>query len=130
MSSDGQFLAIAHESSPYLTLYSWNSANNRYEKTTQQDYSPTGNGFGLAVSSNGEFIAVGHYTSPYLTTYKRSLISTHTLKAYRAETDFSPLPIPADLLYIGVMTQGGNSDDVKAAKMIYWKSDPLETLDP
>ena len=78
MSADGQLLAIGHSitgAPAYLTTYKWSEANNRYEKTNNPDFAPSGNGYSCAMSADGQFLAVGHNSSSspaYLTTYKWS----------------------------------------------------------
>src|SRR5574343_124762 len=88
LSADGQYLAVAHDTSPYLTTYKWSAVNSRYEETAAQDANPAGVGWGAALSADGQYLAVGHNTSPYLTTYKWSAVNSRYEKT--AAQDANP----------------------------------------
>ncbi len=64
MSADGQFLAVGHlnaSSSPaYLTTYKWSEANNRYEKTNNPDFAPSGAVSGVGISADGTYLVASH----------------------------------------------------------------------
>ena len=66
-SPSGRYLAVAHGSSPYLTIYDWSSGAP--VKITNPATLPTGAASGVAWSPNGRYLAVGHSNSPYITIY-------------------------------------------------------------
>ena len=69
-SPDGMYLAVAHSSSPYITIY--NRSGDTFTKLSNPSSLPTGDGWGCAFSSDGTYLAVAHWNSPYITIYKRS----------------------------------------------------------
>lgn len=69
-SPDGKYLAVAHVSSPYVTIYSRNGVT--FTKMSNPVALPTGHGYGCCFSSSGEYLVVTQYTSPYLNIYKHS----------------------------------------------------------
>lgn len=79
-SADGTFLAVAHETSPYCTVFtvSGTGASMVFTKVTTGDASefadaadyPAGNGFGVNFSWDGRFMAVAHTTTPYVHIYE------------------------------------------------------------
>ena len=87
LSSDGQYLAVAHETTPFLTTYKWSAANSRYEKTAVQDANPAGFGYGAALSSDGQYLAVAHHTTPFLITYKWSAANSRYEKTSAQDTN-------------------------------------------
>ena len=69
-SPDGAYLAVAHSTSPYLTIYK--RSGDTFTKLANPSTRPAGTGVGCAFSPDGAYLAVAHNTSPYLTIYKRS----------------------------------------------------------
>jgi len=62
-------LAVAHDTSPYVTSYAYTGAV--FTKRPNAVTLPTGTGNGTCVSADGKYMAVAHATSPYITIYKR-----------------------------------------------------------
>lgn len=69
-SPNGEFVAVAHSTTPYVTIYQ--KTGNTLVKLSNPGTLPTGNASGVAWSPSGEFLAVSHTTSPYVTIYQRS----------------------------------------------------------
>ncbi len=67
---DKKFLAVVHNSSPYVTIYKQD--DDTFTKLANPATLPTADGFGVAFSGDGVYMAVTHYTSPFVTIYKRS----------------------------------------------------------
>lgn len=63
------FLSVAHETSPYVTLYNVNSSNDTF---TKRNFNPsvTGTGSGCTFSKDGKYFASGHSSSPFIGVYK------------------------------------------------------------
>jgi WD40 repeat protein len=73
-SHDNKFLAVAHATTPYLTIYSISSdvfteILDFYTYTTEQ---PTGTGMFCEFSPDDKYLLVGHSTTPYFTMYKNN----------------------------------------------------------
>jgi WD40 repeat protein len=66
--TDDDWLAVAHDNSPYVSIY----AGNNYNKHSNPATLPTGSAFAVAFSPDDSYLAVGHDTSPYITIYSRS----------------------------------------------------------
>ena len=66
-SPDGRFLAVAHDTSPYITVYE--RSGTTFTKATALT-AADGNGRGSAFSPDGRFLAAAHSTSPYITVYE------------------------------------------------------------
>ncbi len=64
---DGTRLAVAHNSSPYITIY--DTTTTPYTKLSNPTTLPTGAGYGCAFNHNGTRLAVAHGGSPYITAY-------------------------------------------------------------
>ncbi|WP_227397372.1 WD40 repeat domain-containing protein [Jeotgalibacillus aurantiacus] len=69
-SNDGVYKAVAHVSSPYITIYK--RSGDTFTKLANPSTLPTLNAFSVDFSSNGDYLVVGHTNSPYITIYKRS----------------------------------------------------------
>ena len=69
-SPNGTRFAIAHETTPYISIY--DTTTIPYTKLTNPGTLPTGNGNGCAFSPNGTWLAVGHNASPFTTIYNTS----------------------------------------------------------
>ncbi len=69
-SSNGEFLAVAHITTPFVTIYQRSGIT--FTKLTNPGTLPAGTGMGLHWSPNGEFLAVAHDTTPFVTIYQRS----------------------------------------------------------
>jgi len=61
-------LAVAHATSPFITVYSWGASGFRGTYSNPATL-PTGNGYGVAFSPDNSVIAVGHATTPYISAY-------------------------------------------------------------
>jgi len=70
-SPDQTYLAIAHQVSPYVTIYK--HKGDIFEKLDDPDVLPTGIGHNVSFSMEGTYLAVTHAFSPYVTIYKRSV---------------------------------------------------------
>jgi WD40 repeat protein len=69
-SPDGQFMAVAHADSPYVTIYQ--ISGSTFTKLADPGTLPTGNAHGVSFSPNGQFLAVAHSTTPFVTIYQIS----------------------------------------------------------
>ena len=69
-SPDGTYLAVAHNASPYITIYKRNG--DTFTKLSNPSSLPTGTGYGATFSPDGTYLAVAHLTSPRITIYKRN----------------------------------------------------------
>jgi len=69
-SLDGVYLAVVHDTSPYITIYK--RSGDTFTKLSDPGTLPTGEAEGCAFSPCGTYLAVVHHTSPYLTIYERS----------------------------------------------------------
>lgn len=69
-SPDDQFLAVAHATSPRITIYE--RSGDTLTKLSDPGTLPTGAANQFAWSPNGEFLAAAHNITPYLTVYQRS----------------------------------------------------------
>lgn len=65
-----KFLAVAHYSSPYVTIYG--QVADTFTKLADPAASPSSFGLGVAFSADGTYMAVAHILEPYVTIYKRS----------------------------------------------------------
>ena len=64
---DGRYLAVPHASTPYITIYDWNSGSP--VKIPDPAVLPTGDAVGSAWSPDGRYLAIAHANSPYITIY-------------------------------------------------------------
>lgn len=64
------FLAIAHENSPYLSIY--RQKQGFLSKMSNPVDLPAGNAYNTDFSNDGAYLGVTHESSPYLTLYKRN----------------------------------------------------------
>ncbi len=71
----GSYMAIAHTTSPYVTIYN----RSDWSKLQNPATLPTGDAKNVAFSPNGAYLAVTYTASPYLTVYNTSDWSTVTL---------------------------------------------------
>jgi hypothetical protein len=69
-SPNSEFLAVAHATSPYISIYQRNA--NKFVKLSNPATLPTNDAYGCSWSPNGEFLAVAHAVSPFVTIYQRS----------------------------------------------------------
>ena len=85
---NGTRLAVAHGSSPYITIY--DTTTTPYTKLSSPTTLPTGNGNGCAFNHDGTRLAVANEKSPYIKKYdkntnqytkKKSPTTSHTRKA-------------------------------------------------
>ena len=68
-SPNGEYLAIAHTGTPFVTIYQRNE--NTFTKLADPGYLPADDSYGCAWTTNGEFLAVAHETDPFVTIYQR-----------------------------------------------------------
>ena len=64
---NGTRLAVAHYSSPFITIY--DTTTTPYTKLPNPTTLPTGTGRGCAFNHDGTRLAVAHWSSPYITIY-------------------------------------------------------------
>ena len=67
-SPNGEFLAIAHFTTPFVTIYQ--RSGTTFTKLADPASLPASTGHGAAWSPNGEFLAVAHGTTPFVTIYQ------------------------------------------------------------
>lgn len=67
---DGRYLAIAHDTTPFVTIYEVNGTT--FTKLANPASLPAGNGQGIAWSRDGNWMVVGHSTTPFITIYAKS----------------------------------------------------------
>ncbi len=65
----GTYLAVACNSSPYITIYK--RSGDTFTKLANPATLPASTGWGCAFDPTGTYLAVAHYGSPYITIYKR-----------------------------------------------------------
>lgn len=92
-SADGQLMAIAHATSPYVSIYS--ISGTTFTKLSDPSTLPPAEAFGVAFSPDGAFLAVGHNTSPRITIY--SITGTGASATFTKLSDPGSLP-PAQSL--------------------------------
>jgi len=63
-------MSVAHNTSPYVTIYEIDSATNTFTKLSDPASLPSGTGRDSAFSSDGQYMSVAHSTSPYVTIYE------------------------------------------------------------
>jgi WD40 repeat protein len=66
--TDDSYLAVAHDNSPYVSIY----AGSNYNKYSNPATLPGGSAFAVAFSPDDSFLAVGFNTTPYIHLYSRS----------------------------------------------------------
>lgn len=73
-SEDGSFLAVAHTTTPFVSIYSVSGTGTSatFTKLTNPGTLPAGNGTGVKFSRDGEWLAVSHATTPFVTIYSIS----------------------------------------------------------
>ena len=64
---NGTRLAVAHSSSPYITIY--DTTTTPYTKLSNPTTLPASTAFGCAFNHDGTRLAVAHGSSPYITAY-------------------------------------------------------------
>jgi len=64
---NGTRLAVAHDSSPYITIY--DTTTTPYTKLSNPTTLPASTAYGCAFSHDGVRLAVAHEGSPYITAY-------------------------------------------------------------
>ena len=68
---DGTYLAVAHDTSPFITIYK--RSGDVFTKLANPSALPTGTGRGATFPLDGTYLAVAHSTSPFITIYKAPL---------------------------------------------------------
>jgi WD40 repeat protein len=66
----GTYLAVAHDSSPYITIY--RRSGDTFTKVANPSTLPPNMCYDCAFDPTGTYLAVAHANSPYITIYKRS----------------------------------------------------------
>ncbi|OPX87011.1 MAG: hypothetical protein A4E53_02666 [Pelotomaculum sp. PtaB.Bin104] len=66
----GTYLAIAHDVSPYVTIYK--RSGDTFTKLADPATLPASTGFSASFDPTGTYLAIAHDVSPYVTIYKRS----------------------------------------------------------
>jgi len=69
-SPDNTYLAVAHNTSPYVTIYK--RSGDTFTKLSDPATLPAGASQTCAFSPDNTYLSVGHGISPYITIYKRS----------------------------------------------------------
>jgi WD40 repeat protein len=69
-SPDGVYLAVAHNNSPFITIYK--RSGDTFTKLDNPATLPPNTGRGVSFSPDGVYLAVAHFNSPFITIYKRS----------------------------------------------------------
>lgn len=67
---DDIFLAVAHNTSPRVTVYRMDVSSGFQAKASNPTTVPTGNGRGVDFNKNSTALAVTHETAPYITIYE------------------------------------------------------------
>src|SRR5699024_5565518 len=67
-SPNNNYLAVAHENSPFVTIYK--REGDSFTKVPNPSQLPTYTGQGVAFSPSGDVLIVAHSSSPYITIYK------------------------------------------------------------
>lgn len=70
-SPNGQYVAFAHETTPFLTIYKV-GVGGSLTKIASPTTPPAARGTGVAWTSDSKYLAVSHVTSPFVSVYKRS----------------------------------------------------------
>lgn len=65
----GTALAVAHDTTPFVSVYPWSSGGGFGTKLANPATLPTGNGRAVAFTPFDEALLVAHTTSPYVTAY-------------------------------------------------------------
>ncbi len=103
-SPDGTYLAVAHDNSPYITVYKRDG--DSFTKLSGIGALP-GIGYGCAFSPDGTYLAVGHSGSPCITVYKRDSDSFTKLSALAAlPSDGRSCAFSPDGTYLAVAHYG------------------------
>lgn len=71
-SSDGSYLAVAHATSPFITV--WKRNGDSFNKIPNPSILPTGQGLSLKYARLNAYLAVGHLTTPFITIYKGDML--------------------------------------------------------
>jgi WD40 repeat protein len=69
-SQDGNYLALAVRSSPFVFIYV--RSGNSFVKLANPATLPTGEGNNIVFSPDGTYLAIAHASSPFITIYKRN----------------------------------------------------------
>lgn len=76
-SPNGEYLAIGHETSPFLSIYQ--KSGDVVTKVTDPSSLPASGSLGVAWSPDGQYLLIGHAVSPYMTVYRRNGSSFYKL---------------------------------------------------
>ena len=69
-SADNTYLAIAHETTPFVTIYK--RSGDTFTKLANPADLPADEGYGASFSPDGTYLAIAHETTPFVTIYKGS----------------------------------------------------------
>ncbi len=73
-SQSGDLLAVAHDTTPFVTVYSVVGAV--YTKLTNPASLPAGNANSVSFSNDGSYLGVAHATTPFVSIYRRGPANT------------------------------------------------------
>lgn len=104
-SPNSQYLAVAHDISPYLSLYERNGYT--ITKLTNPSTLPTGRARGAAWSPDGRFLVIGHAGSPYISIYEATTSSSNSGVVYVKLANPSTLPT-AGAIYSAAFSPDGS----------------------
>ena len=105
-SADGVYMSVAHDVSPFLTIYK--RSGDVFTKLTNPTILPTGTGQGVAFSTDGVYMSVAHDVSPFVTIYKGSVSGS---KAYK--TNLMLVAKDIETLSLGYAKEAGVLNDTK-----------------
>jgi WD40 repeat protein len=63
------FIGLAHFTTPFVTVYPWDSSTGFGSKVTNPVTLATGNGYDIDFTAAGNAVAISHSASPYVTAY-------------------------------------------------------------
>lgn len=67
--NDSTLVALAHQTSPFVSVYDWSNATGFGSKYTNPGTLPAGIGNSVAWSPDNAFLAVTHLTTPFISVY-------------------------------------------------------------
>ena len=115
--NDGKLLAVAHATTPFLSIFNYDETTNTYTNFTDPStgasgvtspFVPPNAGNGIDFSPNGDYLAVAHISSPYCTVYRKNGASFVKLPALSGiSNNGRSVAFSADSNYLSVGTTGG-----------------------
>ena len=104
-SPDGSYLAVAHSSSPYITIYKVNRDTNTFTKLSNPSTLPTGTGRGVVYDNFNAYLVVAHVSSPYIIIYKGDLLGDYIYKYNDFKTFYY-----RNLIALGYVKESGEAE--------------------